>query len=546
VSAAPPGAAPAATPAAAVAMPLRVKTLTLTDFRAFPGPAPQAIEFSGKNLLVYGENGAGKSSIFHALRAVFSAAPQRKRGSLADYKNKFSTPGVGCARVDVAFDGMSELASWTLGLSLPGVHLMPDASPIKADAAVERHPFHVMREPNRTAFRRATARAACLDYRALLDTNYRHGNEEINLFSVAVNHLLRDYDYTPPGGQPTTIGSLWDKVDGADKTTAVGANPTSHRPSFVKDCENLNEAIASALIPLQPLVNALLSDLGHSDLQVVNLAYGYVGPKAARLKRERGLMGGTLVPNVRYRGHEPARPQDFLNEARLSALALSIYFAGRLTCTPAVASDVLKLLVLDDVLIGLDHANRLPVLDLLQKHFATWQIVLLTHDRGWFDMARGWLDKDAWHCVEIFEGDGSATAPIPIVRRTANYPAKQYLAHAKQLLADHYVEASANYARQAFEAALRGGCQHSRIPVAFQQNTKDVKAEVLLQAVEDWAKLKPSRDATFEPVLKRLRLLRNIVLNPYSHPLAPNIPTTEVQGAIAEVEKLIDAFAGNP
>jgi energy-coupling factor transporter ATP-binding protein EcfA2 len=544
VSTAPPGATPAATPAVVVAKPLRIKTLRLTDFRAFPGPAPQAIEFGGKNLLVYGENGAGKSSIFHALRAVFSDAPPGKRGSLADYKNKFSAPGVGCARVDIAFDGLTELASWTLGLSLPGTYPVPVASPILADAAFERHPFHVMREPDRTAFRRATARAACLDYRALLDTNYRHGNEEINLFGVAVNHLLRDYDYTPPGGQPTTIGSLWDKVDGADKTRAVGADPTSHRPSFVKDCENLNEAIASALITLQPLVNALLGDLGQSDLQVVNLAYGYVGPKAARLKRERGLMGGTLVPNVRYRGHDPARPQDFLNESRLSALALSIYFAGRLTCTPAVASDVLKLLVLDDVLIGLDHANRLPVLDLLQKHFATWQIVLLTHDRGWFDMARGWLDKDAWHCVEIFEGDGSAGAPMPVVRVTANYPAKQYLAHAKQLLADHYVEASANYARQAFEAALRGGCQHSSIPVAFQQNTKDVKAEVLLQAVEDWAKLKPSRDATFEPVLKRLRLLRNIVLNPYSHPLAPNIPTTEVQGAIAEVEKLIDAFAG--
>ncbi len=546
MSTAPPGAAPAATPAVAVAKPLRIKTLTLTDFRAFPGPAPQAIEFGGKNLLVYGENGAGKSSIFHALRAVFSDAPQRKRGSLADYKNKFSTPGVGCARVDVAFDGMSELASWTLALSPVGAYPAVVGSPVVAEAAIERHPFYAMREPDRTTFRRATARAACLDYRALLDTNYRHGNEEINLFSVAVNHLLRDYDYTPPGGQPTTIGSLWNKVDGADKTQAVGANATSHRPSFVKDCENLNEAIASALITLQPLVNSLLVDLGHSDLQVLNLAYGYVGPKAARLKRERGLMGGTLVPNVRYRGHDPARPQDFLNEARLSALALSIYFAGRLTCTPAVTSDVLKLLVLDDVLIGLDHANRLPVLDLLQKHFTTWQIVLLTHDRGWFDMARGWLDKDAWHCVEIFEGDESALAPMPVVRATANYPAKQYLAHAKQLLADHYVEASANYARQAFEAALRGGCQHNSVPVAFQQNTKDVKADVMLKALEDWAKLRPARTAIFEPILKRLSLLRNVVLNPYSHPLAPNIPTTEVHGAIAEVEKLIAAFVGKP
>lgn len=546
MSTAPPDGAPAAAPAAAAGAPLRIKTLTLTDFRAFPGPAPQCIEFAGKNLLVYGENGAGKSSIYHALRAVFSDAPQSKRGALADYKNKFSRSGLGCARVDVAFEGLTDVASWSLALSMPGVQPAVDASPIRADAALERHPFHAMREPAKTAFRRACARAACLDYRALLDTNYKHGDSRIDLFSVAVNHLLRDFDYTPPGGQPTTIGGLWAKVNGADLKQVVGSNPSRHSKSFVKDCENLNAAISSALKTLQPTVNSLLKELGQPNLEVVNFVYSYIGPKAEWLKRDRGLIGGTLLPSVRYRGHEPERPQDFLNEARLSALALSIYFAGRLTCTPAVASDALNLLVLDDVLIGLDHANRLPVLDLLQKHFATWQIVLLTHDRGWFDMARAWLDEAAWHCAEIYEGDSSAHAPIPIVRAASNRPAKQCLAHARKLLADRYVEAGANYTRHAFEAALRGGCQLDNIPVAFQQNTKDVTAEVLLKAVEDWSKLEPARKQRFEPVLKRLRLLRNVVMNPYSHPLAPNIPTAEVLSAIEEVEKLIAAFAGKP
>ena len=545
MSAAPPaGADLAAAVAVAVVKPLRIKTLTLTDFRAFPGPAPQHIEFAGKNLLVYGENGAGKSSIFHALRAVFSNAPLGGCRALVDYKNKFSAPGVGCARVDVVFDGLSESASWTLGLSIPGSPPTPDASPVNADVAFERQPFYVMREPGKTAFRRAAARAACLDYRALLDTNYKNGAGEIDLFSIAVDHLLRDYDYTPPGGQATTIGSLWAKVNGADKTRVVGANLTLHSPAFVRDCEIFNGAVTAVLKTLWQSVNLLLKDLGQPDLELTNFTYVSIAPKAARLKRDRGLSGGTLRPSVRYRGHEPERPQEFLNEARLSALALSIYFAGRLTCTPAVASDALKLLVLDDVLIGLDHANRLPVLDVLVKHFSTWQIVLLTHDRGWFDMARSWLDEKSWNCVEIFSGDAEALAPMPVVRSTANYPAKQYLAQAKKMLVDRYVEASANYARQAFEATLRGGCQHNNIRVAFKQNTKDVKAEELLTAVEEWSKLDPSRRQRFEPTLLRLRLLRNVVLNPYSHALAPNIPTTEVQAAITEVDQLISAFAG--
>ena len=50
---------------------VRIKTLSLTDFRAFHGPAPTTFELDCKNLLLYGENGSGKS-FFHALRGFFS------------------------------------------------------------------------------------------------------------------------------------------------------------------------------------------------------------------------------------------------------------------------------------------------------------------------------------------------------------------------------------------------------------------------------------------------------------------------------------------
>ena len=51
---------------------MKIKTLSLTDFRAFSGASPTTFELDGKNLLLYGENGSGKSSLFHALRGVFS------------------------------------------------------------------------------------------------------------------------------------------------------------------------------------------------------------------------------------------------------------------------------------------------------------------------------------------------------------------------------------------------------------------------------------------------------------------------------------------
>ncbi|NOJ33086.1 AAA family ATPase [Agrobacterium vitis] len=69
--------------AAPPVLPPKIKSLTLCDFRAFAGPEPVTFRLDGKNLLIYGENGSGKSSVFHALdefffcRPPWSAGPQR-------------------------------------------------------------------------------------------------------------------------------------------------------------------------------------------------------------------------------------------------------------------------------------------------------------------------------------------------------------------------------------------------------------------------------------------------------------------------------------
>ena len=87
---------------------MKIKTLSLTDFRAFPGPAPATFELDGKNLLVYGENGSGKSSLFHALDGFFSPS---QPADLVELRNSFSNAGIGNVRVEVGFDD-STSAAW--------------------------------------------------------------------------------------------------------------------------------------------------------------------------------------------------------------------------------------------------------------------------------------------------------------------------------------------------------------------------------------------------------------------------------------------------
>jgi energy-coupling factor transporter ATP-binding protein EcfA2 len=506
---APPAAAPAAPPA-----PTRIKRLTLKDFRAFPGPAPSVFELDAKNLLVYGENGAGKSSLFYALSGFFSFKPARP---LREHKNVFSgLPDTDC-KVAIDFADGSPAVEWT----------------------VNRHPASTRGMSSDLRVTEAALRRACLDYRALLDTNYKQGNGPINLFQIAVEHLLRDYPVTVGGGTSTTIGELWAKV--------LSSKPSTHTSAAItrinQACVEFNTAFRGAFPALIPLVNELMQLLGWKDVVLKGFNTPGLTYNNARLKQNRAVEGQTLSPELSFRNHPLQTPQLFLNEARLSALGLAIYLAGRLACTPTASNSALKLLVLDDVLIGLDHSNRLPVLDVLQTKFADWQIVLLTHDRNWFDLARSHLPEAAWKCVEVFEGDGAATAPIPIVRATQKRPARALLDKAKELIQTPYVEAAANYARQAFELGVRAACELKRIEMRYCVDPKAHQAQDFLDKLKGWQATGSVKQADWDAALTRLETLKNVVMNPYSHPSAPNIPKQEVEQAIDAVDQFLNLVA---
>jgi len=514
-------------PPPAAPVPLRIKCLALTDFRAFPGPAPAHFDLDGKNLLVYGENGAGKSSVFHALSDFFSLKRSR---NLRVYKNVFSgEPATSCA-VEVEFNDGAPSAKW---FTRPGSGATGIASLTR-----EQHPATVA-GGNDTRVTQAALRRAALDYRALLDTNYKQGDGAINLFDIALEKLLADFPVTVAGGTTQTIGELWRAVE--------QAKPAKHTKTALtkvnQACADFNSGFNQALVALHPLVGALLGDLIGTDVVVAPFAFGGVTYTAAYYKRDREIAGRSLTLSVSYRNHALSIPQHFLNEARLSALGLAIYLAGRLACTPTANATALKLLVLDDVLIGLDHSNRLPMLDVLNTKFADWQIVLLTHDRNWFDLARSHLPDANWKCVEVYEGDGAATAPIPIVRPTQNRPARALLDKAKELVQTPYVEAAANYARQAFELGVRVACELKKIEMRYCTDPKAYQAQDFLDKLKQWPGSATVPKADWDAALARLEMLKNVVMNPYSHPSAPNIPKQEVEQAIAAVDDFLKLAA---
>ena len=507
---------------------MKISTISLTDFRAFPGPAPVTFELGGKNLLVYGENGAGKSSLFHALRDFFTLDLST---NLIAYKNVFSGSPAEQCRVEVRFVAHEQdPAEWT----------------------VKRHPCFIdldmkVQDIYSYFFAGADSRvldaarsAIFLDYKSLLDTNYKNGTDEVNLFEVATTLLLREYLVTVPGGSESSLGMLWQQVLHAEKVAKSEKAPSSALTKVNQSCIEFNVALRQALVRALPEVNRILALLGWRDVVLKELQTPGVTYKNARFRRDRCIEGQRLIPVLDYRDHPLERPQMFLNEARLSGLALALYLGGRLACTPIGESQSLKLMVLDDVLVGLDHSNRLPVLDVLVDLFPTWQVVLLTHDKGWFDLARKRLPNGDWVCYEIFEGDQAGEAPMPIVRKIDERPAKALLTKGRELLELGYVEAAANYTRQAFEIAIRAASELKAISLPYKQDAKHYKAETLLDELKKWQGSKNVKKPDWDAALDRLDLLKNVVMNPYSHPNAPNIPKQEVVNAADAVDTFLE------
>lgn len=512
------------TAAAAAAQPLRIKRLTLTDFRAFPGT--EHFELDSKNLLVYGENGAGKSSIFHALDGFFAFKPARH---LREHKNVFSGKPDGECKVAVAYSNGDAPVEWTVAKH-PCVNT-------RRRPAGDWYQYLFGNADSRTI---STAlRSSCLDYRALLDTNYRQGSGPINLFAIAVEHLLRDYPVTVSGGSTSTLGNLWAAV--------LAGMPSSHSSAALarinQACVDFNTAFRGAFAALVPLINELMQLLGWRDVELKGFNTPGLTYNQARLKQNRAVDGQQLMPELSFRNHPLPTPQLFLNEARLSALALAIYLAGRLACTPTAEATALKLLVLDDVLIGLDNSNRTPVLDVLMHKFAGWQVVLLTHDRNWFDLARNHLPHGDWRCYEVYEGDRRAQAPMPIVYPTDSRPALGLLSKARELLETPYVEAAANYTRQAFELGARKACELKKVEMRYCVDPKTHQAQDFLNKLKSWPGSKVVSKTEWETVMKRLEMAKAVVMNPYSHPSAPNIPKREVEQAIQVVSDFLDLVA---
>ncbi|WP_353228920.1 AAA family ATPase [Novosphingobium sp.] len=502
----------------------RIDRISIQNFRAFPGTGNPEIDLNGKNLLVYGENGAGKSSIFHALDEFFSIDPATivsRKKLLESQANIFSPDGSELTSVTVTFAGGDPIAWSDKGhpVDIVGV------APVVIEGAY---------------------RKAMLDYRALLDVNYKFIGQDINLFPAFISVLLRDMP-VPYNGTPRELARIWRRT----KSFFDARHTASRRDLIDAMMAAINAAIDLTLPALKDATNKFLKLLKCDDLEIVDFEFSHLGCNWTRPRAARKIRNQKIGFMLKQRGEEIGRPHHFLNEARLSSLALAFYLAGRQIMTQTLQLDTPKLMVLDDVLVGLDQSNRLPVLDLLKTEFEEWQIVLLTHDRVWFEMARAHLPEEgaqAWTTIELFEGTDPSGVTRPVQRPHNMDQVIDNLTIANTFLAANHDNAAAVHTRIAFEQSLKKFCEKRSVPVAFKANPKELKTEDLLNAVDAWlvepkhAAKRAAKKVVLDPLLQAARASQRVILNPYSHSTPVTLAKGEVKSAIDAVQNLNAEF----
>ncbi len=356
----------------------------------------------------------------------------------------------------------------------------------------------------------------------MLETHFVHrGRTSVNVFDLLITNLLANIE------NPVTHGSFSKELNAAQLE------------ALKRRSKSLTERINTILADFNSGLFARLTELETKTNDILKLFDQNVSVKVSL--SEKGLIYNPSTQKINnqnihlavdYYGKRISDHHHFLNEARLSAIAISIYLGALLLNPPSQ----LRVLFLDDVLIGLDMSNRLPLLDILEKHFADWQVILATFDKVWFDMA--WQrvkDLKRWKQGELFCCRDDE-CDVPVYKGNT-----EYLNIAKNHLDNGDLRASTIYIRAAYERELKHFCEKCDLPIRYCENHKDQKAKDFWNVVKA-QKLKNRSDLLNAKVITDVESFRSTILNQLSHTAPVHFVRSEVEKAHLAISKLRDTL----
>ena len=244
-----------------------------------------------------------------------------------------------------------------------------------------------------------------------------------------------------------------------------------------------------------------------------------------------GLEISERLPNSHLR--KIVKPHTYFNEAKLTAIALSVRFALLNIEKPADG----RFLALDDMLISLDMSNRAKVVDFLLKISDNYKIYLFTHDRAFFEhfkeriyfanKSKGVAKEDGWLFKELYKDDTPTNNP-------KDFNSESDIARARKHYKEYDYPAAANYLRKAVEAMV-----NEVFPPKLSKQNDGAKHERLRNVLEISFDFFSKIHGFDLADLSRLIANLNLLMNPLSHKSTEtNVYKIELKEIFAIIERL--------
>jgi len=490
----------------------KINDITISNFKFFG--KEETIHLGGKHLLLYGENGSGKSSIFWGLYTLLEASlkdpSETRKYFLPIDKSDESL-------VNIYAPLMSEISS-KKEHSNSYIKIQDDNAKTYELSLLDNR---ICGDSDAQESRKASD---FINYQSIFKFQEFRNSETPDLYDVFVYSILPYVDFASfriKGKVLANASSMWSEYqDGPGFTTNYKGDKIlvyKNSPQYKEFCNfeaHFNSEFTKLIDYINVNAKARLKELGYDmDFQ---LLYS----KPSHIKKDKNYKSNPFkiefkITNYNGFSVDIKKPHVFLNEAKLSALATAI----RLTIldyrvNTTTAPNALKVLVLDDLMISLDMSNREPLLDILIKEYSNkYQILFFTHDKSlydfvyhkieqhgqklkwiWNEMYVGWSKKVKHEHPVIIEGECE-----PIEKSKKYFDTKDYTA-------------SALFLRQALEKLIGG-----LLPIELR--TKADGGFVSLQVL--WEKLIDFYSNNGQPISADVKNLfddsKLLVLNPSAH-----------------------------
>jgi len=470
----------------------KIDKLEIRNFKFFDKVKP--LKFGSRNILLYGENGSGKSTIYWALYTLLQSS--RKED---DKIKKYFTNTTDSSLVNIySNDDESKIELFLEGLTDRFVISKNDIT-IKDTSIIEK----------------SLQASDFINYKYLFRFfNFLH-KDEIDLFTLfeyEVLHLLQ-------------LSEQWQEIIQLKKNKPrVRKNKTEYKD--LKDkLKHFNQQLNTKVLNLNEPTKRYLKKFNYHNMKIT---LSFIDGKYENQTFDRPQINIKLKVIKHDGNDEPIlRPQSYFNEAKLTAIALSV----RLAITEIkLKNSPLKLLVLDDLLVSLDMSNRDKVLDILldDEVLKDYQKIILTHDRAFFEMAKHKFDsvqKTKWKYFEMYVDD-SGDFEKPFI----NYESLNYLEKAEGYFNKHDYPVSGNYLRKASEELIK-----DKLLDTFKANEKD-GLDRIIQKYEEMSrefKIPPSKNIQY------LKQISKRIFNPSSHDdIVSPLYKKEISDAIKLIKKL--------